>query len=141
MPINRLKIQVQGMVGFRPDRFRPWEVGALLRCPERPILLPMIPRWIPVGISVAMPYDYIGLIVGASSGRLQVQTQVIDARHREPLRVLVTHTGALPRRLPWGAAVAQLIALPAETVDYVFGLAAETAPTSPRNPGFRRPKS
>jgi dUTP pyrophosphatase len=113
--------------GAMPSRAHYDDAGLDLYVSEDTMIIPGVYTDVPTGISVQLPPDTFGMIVGRSSTSrkrgLQVQTGIIDAGYRGPLFAQVLGTrGMLVQK---GERLAQMLILKNTTMDVSVVQAAE----------------
>lgn len=106
-----------------PTRAHPGDAGLDLYADHYRVLSPMSQRLVDTGISVAIPYGYVGLIwprsgLSAKHG-ISVDAGVIDAGYRGPVKVLMTNSSDREYTVLPGDKIAQLLIQPVALIEPV----------------------
>lgn len=99
---------------FNEPRFG--DSGYDIRASDDVVILPNNQILIPTGLTVEIPYGYVGLMKERSSlamRRLNVHAGVIDPSFRGELKVVMSNNGDQPYSIEAGQKIAQLLFLPA----------------------------
>lgn len=114
------------------------DAGYDLYSTETTTIEPHQKKLVSIGISVAIPDDYVGLIwprsgVSTKTG-LTTDAGVIDASYRGELKVLLINTGTKPELVESGTRIAQLVIVPIFSMKPMF--VDELGETNRGNDGF-----
>lgn len=118
-----MKIKIQLDQGaYKPVKAHSSDAGFDLFAPKTIELEPQSVTKINTGVHVAIPENYVGLILGRSSfgvAGMTTHTGVIDAGYTGPISVVLTNK--YPDKIFQGNKIAQLVILPLPQIELVEG--------------------
>lgn len=113
-----LQVKLQHPDARLPSRATPGSAGLDFYLPEQVPIYEHETIVIDLGLSIAIPSGFVGLLATRSSmaaTKMRVEGGIIDSDYRGPLKVILSNNADQMRLLPAGHKIAQLLLLPYAT--------------------------